>query len=42
MNPVAAIKVTRHNLQRPTALIHEAGHQVAHITGWNEELPPLL
>jgi hypothetical protein len=37
-NPVAAIKVTRHNLLRPTALIHEAGHQVAHITKWNEEL----
>ncbi|NLF43602.1 MAG: hypothetical protein GX587_12980 [Bacteroidales bacterium] len=37
-NPVAAIKITRHNLLRPTALIHEAGHQVAHITGWNEEL----
>ena len=36
--PVAAIKVTRHNLLRPTALIHEAGHQVAHITRWNDEL----
>ena len=40
--PVAAIKVTRHNLLRPTALIHEAGHQVAHIVGWNEELARLL
>jgi hypothetical protein len=40
--PVAAIKVTRHNLLRPTALIHEAGHQVAHITGWNEELASAL
>jgi hypothetical protein len=38
VNPVAAIKITRHNLHRPTALIHEAGHQVAHIVGWNEEL----
>jgi hypothetical protein len=28
-NPVATIKVTRHNLLRPSALIHEAGHQVA-------------
>jgi hypothetical protein len=36
--PVAAIKMTRHNLCRPTSLIHEAGHQVAHITHWNEEL----
>jgi len=37
-NPVAAIKIVRHNLLRPTALIHEAGHQVAHIVGWNREL----
>jgi hypothetical protein len=40
--PVAVIKVTRHNLLRPTALIHEAGHQVAHIAGWNEELATAL
>jgi hypothetical protein len=37
-NPVCAIKVTRHNLLRPSALIHEAGHQVAHTLGWTEEL----
>ena len=42
VNPVAAIKITRHNLLRPTALIHEAGHQVAHIAGWNEELASAL
>jgi len=42
VNPVAAIKITRHNLLRPTALIHEAGHQVAHIAGWNEELRSAL
>ncbi|HQX07758.1 MAG TPA: hypothetical protein PKZ19_13285 [Zoogloea sp.] len=42
LNPVAAIKITRHNLHRPTALIHEAGHQVAHIVGWNEELASSL
>jgi hypothetical protein len=42
VNPVAAIKITRHNLHRPTALIHEAGHQVAHITGWSEELSTAL
>ena len=35
---VAAIKVTHHNLFRPTSLIHEAGHQIAHVLGWNEEL----
>jgi len=40
--PVATIKVTRHNLLRPTALIHEAGHQVAHITHWNDELTAVL
>jgi hypothetical protein len=37
-NPVAAIKMTRHNLLRPTALLHEAGHQIAHILGWTEQL----
>ena len=41
-SPVAAVKITRHNLLRPTALIHEAGHQVAHIAGWNEELSVAL
>ena len=41
-SPVAAIKIVRHNLLRPTALIHEAGHQVAHITGWNQELATAL
>ncbi|MGB3300067.1 MAG: hypothetical protein WBA76_17530, partial [Phormidesmis sp.] len=35
---VAAIKIVRHNLYRPTALIHESGHQIAHILGWNREL----
>ena len=37
-SPVAAIKVTHHNLFRPTAIIHETGHQVAHIQNWNDEL----
>ena len=32
--PVAAIKIVRHNLYRPTSLFHESGHQVAHLTGW--------
>lgn len=41
-NPVAAIKVVRHNVVRPTALIHEAGHQVAHMLGWNAELRAML
>lgn len=34
VNPVAAIKIVRHNLYRPTSLFHETGHQVAHLTGW--------
>lgn len=41
-SPVAAIKVVRHNLYRPTALIHESGHQIAHILNWNEELAEIL
>lgn len=35
---VAAIKITQHNLFRPTAIIHETGHQVAQILNWNDEL----
>jgi len=42
ISPVAAIKITRHNLYRPTALIHEAGHQMAHIVGWTDELAAAL
>lgn len=42
VSPVAAIKVTQHNLFRPTAIIHETGHQVAHILNWNEELAAAL
>ena len=41
-NPVAAIKVTRHNLLRATSIIHEAGHQVAHMLGWNDQLRAAL
>lgn len=36
--PVAAIKIVRHNLYRPTSLFHETGHQVAHLTGWTPAL----
>lgn len=42
ISPVAAIKMVRHNLQRPTALIHETGHQVAHILNWSDELAAVL
>ncbi|MDJ0324572.1 hypothetical protein QMG61_12480 [Cryobacterium sp. PH31-AA6] len=38
INPVAAIKIVRHNLYRPTSLFHESGHQVAHQTGWTQSL----
>lgn len=38
VSPIAAIKITQHNLFRPTATIHETGHQVAHMLNWNEEL----
>jgi len=36
--PVAAIKIVRHNLYRPTSLFHETGHQVAHLTGWTHSV----
>lgn len=42
ISPVAAIKITQHNLFRPTAIIHETGHQIAHILNWNEELAELI
>ena len=42
INPCAVIKVVLHNLYRNTSLLHEAGHQVAHITGWNDELASVL
>lgn len=42
LSPVAAIKITRHNLWRPTSLVHETGHQVAHMTGWTAELGAAL
>jgi hypothetical protein len=38
ISTVAAVKVTQHNLFRPTAIIHETGHQMAHILNWNDEL----
>ncbi len=41
-SPAAAIKLTRHNLTYPTALLHETGHQVGHQTGWNAELAATL
>jgi hypothetical protein len=37
ISPAAAVKITRHNLYRPTSLIHETGHQIAHLLGWTGE-----
>jgi hypothetical protein len=42
LNPAAAVKITRQGLCRPTALIHEAGHQVAAEIGWAEDLAEQL
>lgn len=42
LSPAAAIKITRHNLLRPTSLIHECGHQIAHMTNWIDELAAAL
>jgi len=42
VSSVAAIKVTQHNLYRPTAIIHETGHQVAHVLNWTGELSAAL
>jgi len=42
ISPAAAIKIVRHNLDRPTALLHEVGHQVAHLTRWTDELAAAL
>jgi hypothetical protein len=43
LSRVAGLKIARQNLhQRPTALVHETGHQIAAILGWNAELAALL
>jgi hypothetical protein len=42
LSSAAAIKIVRHNAGRPTALVHEAGHQVAHIARWNDHLAHTL
>jgi len=41
-SPVCTIKVVRHNLFRPTAVLHEAGHQFAFSLGWTDELAAAL
>jgi hypothetical protein len=43
LSVAAAVKLTRHNLNgRPTALLHEVGHQAAFMLGWNDELADAL
>jgi hypothetical protein len=42
VNPVAAVKLVRHNLLRPSSLCHECGHQVAAITRWTDEFAEVV
>lgn len=42
LSPAALIKITFHNLRQPTALLHECGHQIAHVLHWNKELSKTL
>lgn len=42
LSPVAAIRIVRHNLFRPTSLIHETGHQALHLVAWVPELAAAL
>jgi hypothetical protein len=42
ISPAAAVKMTYHHLWEPTSLVHETGHQVAHLTGWTPELADAL
>ncbi len=43
-NPAAIIKVVRSSVPLPriSSILHECGHQAAHITGWNQEIAKLL
>lgn len=42
LSPAAAIKLTRHNVSFPTALLHETGHQVCALTGYDTDLARAL
>jgi hypothetical protein len=42
LSPAAAVKITHHNLLRPTSLCHECMHQVSHLCQWNAELGSAL
>jgi hypothetical protein len=44
LNPAAIIKCVRSSIPSPrlTSLCHEVGHQVAHITNWEDELSELI
>ena len=42
LSPVAAIKITRHHLLKPTSMWHEIGHQATHLTGWGLELADVI
>jgi hypothetical protein len=42
VSPVAAVKITRHNMGHPSALLHEIGHELQALTGWTAELASAL
>jgi hypothetical protein len=42
LSPIVALRLAHHNRFRGTAAFHECGHQVAGLTGWNEEYAALL
>lgn len=42
LSRIAAVKLTWQNRFRPTALLHECGHQVAGIIGWNDEFAQVI
>lgn len=44
VNPAAIIKVVRNKIPLPglTSILHESGHQAAHITNWNQEVAEIL
>ena len=42
LSAAAAIKLTRQNLMRPTACLHESGHQASFALDWNAQLAQAL
>jgi hypothetical protein len=42
LSPIATIRLACQNRFRTTSLFHECGHQVAGITGWNEDFARIV